>query len=225
MLRATFALALLCVSRVSAQDSAAVAPPAEPQVDKRILGVLPNNRTTEMSIPFKTITTRQKLTIAYKDSTDYPVYPTAALFASVYQATNQNPSFGQGMAGYARRFGTAYGDQVAGNMMTEGIMPSLLREDPRYFRLGEGSAKHRIWYAVTRIFVTRMDSGRWGFNFAEVMGNAIAAAISNAWYPDSRNARDNANKLAISCGTDALSNLLKEFWPDLKRRHERKRAQ
>jgi hypothetical protein len=225
MLRTTFALALLCGFRVTAQDSAAVNAPTPPQVDKRILGVLPNNRTTEMSIPFKTITTRQKLTIAYKDSTDYPVYPTAALFASVYQLTNQNPSFGQGMAGYARRLGTAYGDQVAGNMMTEGIMPSLLREDPRYFRLGEGTAKHRIWYAVTRIFVTRMDSGRWGFNFAEIAGNASAAAISNAWYSDSRNAKDNANKLAISCGTDALSNLLKEFWPDLKRRHERKREQ
>lgn len=219
------ALGLLCLSHAAVAQESSANQADEPVADKRIMGVLPNNRTTEMSIPFKTIGAKRKMTIAYRDSFDYPVYPTAAVFASFYQLTDQNPSFGQGMAGYARRFATAYGDQLAGNMMTEGIMPSLLREDPRYFRLGEGTAKHRIWYALTRILVTRNDSGKWGFNFAELAGNSAAAAISNAWYPDTRTAKDNAQKLGISCGTDALSNLLKEFWPDIKRHRERKRAQ
>ena len=107
--------------------------------DKRIFGVLPNYRTAEASIPFAPLTARQKYTIAFKDSFDWPGYPTSALFATLYQLEDQNPSSGQGMSGYAQRFAAAYGDQMIGNMMTEAIVPSLLHEDLRYFRLGEGS--------------------------------------------------------------------------------------
>ena len=178
--------------------------------------MLPNNRTTESSIPFHKITPRQKITIAAKDSFDWPVYPTAALFATLYQLENQNPSFGQGMAGYAKRFGTAYGDQMIGNMMTEGFVPALGHQDPRYFRLGEGSKWHRTWYAVTRIEVAPMDSGHLAFNFSEWVGNSIAVAISNAYYPDTRDWNDNLQKLLIACATDTFSNVLKEFWPDVK---------
>jgi len=193
-------------------------PPVQVQEDKRIFGVLPNNRTTENSIPFHQITARQKMTIAAKDSFDYPVYPTAGLFATLYQLENQNPSFGQGMAGYAKRFGTAYGDQMIGNMMTEGIVPAVFHQDPRYFRLAEGSKKSRTWYALKAIVVARMDSGRMTFNFSEWGGNATAVAISNAYYPDGRNWNDNVQKLLIACATDAFSNVLKEFWPDVKRK-------
>jgi hypothetical protein len=196
-------------------------PPVQAPEDKRIFGVLPNNRTTENSIPFHQITGKQKMTIAYKDSFDWPVYPTSALFATLYQLENQNPSFGQGMSGWAKRFGTAYGDQMIGNMMTEGIVPSVFHQDPRYFRLGEGSGKSRVWYAFTRIVVARMDSGRNTFNFSEWGGNAAAAAISNAYYPDTRNWNDNLQKLLIACATDAFSNVLKEFWPDVKRKLHR----
>ena len=193
-------------------------PPVQAPEDKRIFGVLPNNRTTENSIPFHKITAAQKLTIAAKDSFDWPVYPTAGLFATLYQLENQNPSFGQGMEGWAKRFGTAYGDQMVGNMMTEGIVPGLFHQDPRYFRLGEGSKKQRTWYALTRIVVARMDSGRNSFNFSEWGGNAAAVTISNAYYPDTRNWNDNLQKLLIACATDAFSNVLKEFWPDVKRK-------
>jgi hypothetical protein len=200
----------------------AQAPPVQAQEDKRIFGVLPNNRTTENSIPFHAITAKQKLTIAFKDSFDYPVYPTSALFASLYQLEDQNHSFGQGMAGYSKRFATAYGDQMIGNMMTEGIIPAVLHEDPRYFRIGEGTKKSRAWYALTRIMVTRTDSGGQRFNTSEWGGNALAAAISNAYYPDTRDVSDNVQKLLISCATDAFSNVLKEFWPDVKRHFQKK---
>ena len=205
-----------------AQDSANLATPATPPQDKRIFGVMPNNRTTEASLPFARISAKRKMTIAYKDSFDWPVYPTAAAFAALYQLEDQNPSFGQGMQGYAKRFATSYGDQMLGNMMTEGIVPSLTHEDPRYFRLGEGSTKSRIWYALTRIVVTRTDSNGRTFNFAEVGGNALAVATSNAWYPDTRTASDNAQKLAIQIATDAFANVAKEFWPDIKRRFQKK---
>ena len=192
------------------------APPAQEPEDKRIFGVLPNNRTTEASIPFHSITAKQKMIIAAKDSFDWPAYLMAGAFASLYQLENQNPSFGQGMAGYGKRFAGAYGDQMIGNMMTEGVVPALLREDPRYFRMGEGTRKSRTWYAATRIFVTRTDSGHNRFNYSEWGGNAAAVALSNAWYPDTRNVSDNVQKLLIQCATDAFSNVLKEFWPDVK---------
>ena len=227
MLRFVCAATILVASSVGAfaQDSADPAPPVQPKEDKRIFGVLPNNRTTENSIPFRSITATQKMTIAFKDSFDWPVYPTAGLFAALYQLEDQNPSFGQGMAGYAKRFATAYGDQMIGNMMTEGLVPSLMHEDPRYFRLGEGSKKHRAWYAVTRIFVTRTDSGGQHFNTSEWGGNAASTAISNLYYPDTRNVSDNVQKLLVACATDAFSNVLKEFWPDVKRHFKKKHDQ
>jgi hypothetical protein len=198
--------------------------PDAPAEDKRIFGVLPNYRTAEASTPFAPITAKRKLTIAAKDSFDWPVYPTAAAFALLYQLENQNPSFGQGMKGYATRFAAAYGDQMIGNMMTEGILPAVLHEDPRYFRLGQGATGHRIKYALTRVLVTRTDSGRSTFNFAEVGGNALAVSLSNAWYPDTRTASDNAQKFAIQTATDSFSNVLKEFWPDVKRLFQKRRA-
>jgi hypothetical protein len=195
-------------------DDSSVAPPE----DKRVFGVIPNNRTTENSIPFKRITPAHKLKIAALDSFDWPTYITGGLFAGLYQLENSNPSFGQGTAGYFRRFGTSSADQVIGNMMTEGFVPALGHQDPRYFRLGngEGTKKHRLWYALESIVVAKMDSGKKTFNFSEWGGNAVGVAISNAYYPDTRNASANAQKLMIACGTDAFSNVLKEFWPDVK---------
>lgn len=200
------------------QPTADQPPPVQAPEDKRIFGVLPNNRTTENAIPFHKITPWQKMTIAAKDSFDWPVYPTAGLFALLYQLEDQNHSFGQGMAGYTKRFAAGYGDQMIGNIMTEGLVPALGHQDPRYFRLGEGSKKSRAWYAVTRIVVARMDSGRNTFNFSEWGGNAVAVAISNAYYPDTRNWNDNLQKLMIACATDTFSNILKEFWPDVKKK-------
>src|SRR5215467_13269555 len=104
--------------------------PAKPEPeapDKRVLGVLPNYRTADGSRPFAPITARQKFTIAAKDSFDYPVYFISGAFAALYQLDDQNPSYGQGLKGYAKRYGAAYGDQAIGNLMTEGVVPALLR--------------------------------------------------------------------------------------------------
>jgi len=200
------------------------ATPADPPVnvappqDKRIFGVLPNYRTAEDVGVYQPITPKQKFHIALKDSFDWPGYLVSAAFAGLYQIENSNPSFGQGLEGYAKRYGTAYADQVVGNIMTEGLFPTVLHEDPRYFRHPSGSVKSRIWYAATRIFVTRTDSGGTRFNYSEVVGNSVATAISNLYYPDSRNVHENVEKLAIQLGTDSFSNVLKEFWPDIKRK-------
>jgi hypothetical protein len=184
---------------------------------------MPNYRTTEASIPFHSISGKQKMRIAIMDSFDWPVFPAAAGFAGLYQIQNQNPSFGQGVKGYAQRFATAYGDQMIGNMMAEGLVPWLTHQDPRYFRLAKGSVLGRTGYALKQIVICRTDSGHRAFNISEWGGNAAAVAISNAYYPDTRTAADNVERLLIACGTDAFSNVLKEFWPDVKKKLHKKK--
>jgi hypothetical protein len=224
-LAAVFAAGVLCASAQNSPDGAApgTVVPVQPKEDKRAFGIVPNNRTAEASIPYQPISGKQKMRIAIMDSFDWPVFPTAAAFAGLYQIENQNPSFGQGLKGYAQRFATAYGDQMIGNMMTEGLVPWVTHQDPRYFRLGKGSFLGRTGYALKQIVVCRTDSGHHTFNLSEWGGNALAVAVSNAYYPDTRTAGDNVDRLLIACGTDAFSNILKEFWPDVKKKLQKKK--
>lgn len=213
-------------SRGQESDSAVAAPSAAP-LDKRALGVIPNYRLADDNLQFAPISAKRKMYIAFKDSTDFPVFPTAGVFAAIYQLQNQNPSFGQGLRGYAHRYVTAYGDQAIGNFMIEGFLPIAFGEDPRYFRRGEsrGSKKSRLWYAASRIFVNRTNAGTNRFNFSEFVGNAAMAGIGNAYYPDSRSLSDNFKRFYIALGTDSLGFVLKEFSPDIKRAFTRKKKQ
>jgi hypothetical protein len=197
-------------------------PDAASEQDKRILGVLPNYRTADGTKTFVPMTAKGKMTIAFKDSFDYPGFLTAAGLSLIYQAENSNPSFGQGVKGYAHRYGTAVGDQIIGNMLAEGIMPVLLKEDPRYFRKINGTFMSRLIYSTTRTLITKNDNGRLGVNFAELGGNGISAAIGAAYYPDGRTYSDTFTRMGTSIATDTLSNVLKEFWPDIKRKYSRK---
>jgi len=203
---------------VSAASVGPQPPPQPGTPDKRIFGVLPNYRTAESSADVEPLTTKQKFTIASKDSFDWPSYVLAGGLAGLSQLENSEASFGQGMKGYAKRYAGGVGDQIIGNMMTEAIFPTWLHEDPRYFRKGTGSAKSRLGYAIGRVFVTRTDDGGSRFNFSEWGGNATAVAISNAYYRDNRNWQDNTEKLVTSVGIDLFSDVLKEFWPDFKRK-------
>jgi hypothetical protein len=208
------------VAEVPVVQSVSV-PPADSQqqIDKRIFGVLPNYRTVNGAAPFMPITAKQKFTIAAKDSFDYPVYLISGAFGALYQLDDQNPSYEQGLKGYAKRYGSSYADQAIGNLMTEGLLPSVLHEDPRYFRLGTGPKWHRTGYALRGVMIAKNDSGKWTFNAAEWFGNSVAVGVSNLYYPeDTRNALDNAQKLLVQVATDAFSNVLKEFWPDIKQR-------
>jgi hypothetical protein len=204
------------VEPAQAAPAAPVTPVTE---DKRVFGVLPNYRTTEETGIYVPITAKQKLIIATKDTVDYPLFLLGGALAGIAQLSDQHPLFGQGVAGYAHRYATSYADQAIGNYMTEGILPVLFHEDPRYFRLGHGPKGHRTWYAATRIFVTKTDTGKSTFNFAEVVGNSIAAGVGNAYYPGETGVWDNLSRLAEYLATDSISQVLKEFWPDIKRRY------
>ena len=198
--------------------AAASGEPVEHPGGNRVFGVLPNYRTADASQEGTVLTARQKFHIASQDSFDYPTVILAGAFAGLGQWTGEQPSFGQGLKGYGRRLITNYGDQAMGNMLTEGVFPVLLHEDPRYFRRGTGTIVSRAGYALSRALVTHKDSGGRRFNYSEWLGNASTVAISNAYYPDSRTAAENANKLLTMVGTDAVSQVLKEFWPDIRRK-------
>jgi hypothetical protein len=190
-------------------------PPPQPE-HKRILGIIPNYRTapTPTAKNYRPLTSRQKFKISAQDSFDPGSFLLAGLFAGKSYATIDNPSFGRGATGYARYYGTAYGDIAIGNFMSGAIFPSLLHQDPRYFRRGTGSISSRAGHAISQIFWTRTDSNHHQFNYSEVLGNATAAGIANAYYPDNRTAGATASRFAIQIGLDMAGNLLKEFWPD-----------
>jgi hypothetical protein len=195
--------------------------PPEPE-HKRIFWVIPNYRTYPTLSDYQPIAPRRKFKIAVEDSFDRGTVVMAAAFAGQRQISATTPAFGQGVAGYARYFATAYADLVIGDFMTEAIYPTLLRQDPRYFRRGTGTGWSRAAYAMGQIFWTHGDNGHGQFNFSEVAGNSTAVAISNAYYPGSRTPGAATTNLAIQLGIDMAGNLLKEFWPDLAGKLSRK---
>jgi len=200
-------------------EGAAITPAPAPIIeDKRAFGVLPNYRTAEASAPFKAITTRQKFGIAVKDSFDTPVYFTTAFFAGLSQARGtDNNIYGQGLKGFAHRYGISFVDQEVGNFFPEAIVPVLFHMDPRYFRKGEGSVKSRFGYALGHIFVAKNDTGHTTFNSPEIIGNAMASTVALAYHPHERTAGDAFNQFAYTyIAPDIFGQILKEFWPDVK---------
>ena len=189
---------------------------------RRIFGIIPNYRTAPSLAHYQPLTAMEKFEIAYADSSDRGAFVMAAAFAGDEQLSKAMPSFGHGVAGYSRYLGAAYGDLMIGNFMTEAIYPSLLHQDPRYFRHGAGSGWSRLFYAVGQIFRTHSDRGGSQFNFSELVGNSTAVAISNAYSPDHRTAANAVSKLGIQLGLDTAGNVMKEFWPDIDRKLSRK---
>jgi hypothetical protein len=191
--------------------------------DKRIFWVVPNNKTSPSLLTYEPLTTKEKFKVATEDAFDRGTFVLAAVFAGEGQLTNSNRSFGQGVEGYARYFGTSTGDWIIGDYMTEAIYPTMFHQDPRYFRSGTGSVRSRLGHAVGQLFWTHTDSGHMQFNFSEILGNATASAISMSYYPDNRKASDASIKLVSQFGVDMASNILKEFWPEIRRKILRKK--
>ena len=189
---------------------------------KRIFWIIPNYRTSPSLKGYRPISVRQKFKIAEQDSFDRGTIVLAAAFAGEGQISRATPEFGQGVAGYARYFATSYADLAIADFLTEAIYPAVLHQDPRYFRRGTGSGLSRLGYAVHQIFWTRRVGGGSQFNFSEIAGNASAVAISAAYYPGIRDTSSAASQLGMQIGVDLITNVLKEFWPDLNRKFARK---
>jgi hypothetical protein len=203
----------------NSQNSDSAKPPDS--TDKRLFWIIPNYRTFPEQDHYQPIPIKEKFKIARDDSFDRGTIALAAAFAGEGQLSNSNRSFGQGAEGYGHYFATAYADLVIGDFMTEAIYPSILHQDPRYFRRGTGSGWSRLGYAAGQIFWTRTDSGGKQFNYSEIVGNSTAVAISTAYYPEGRDVGSAVSKLGTQVGVDMVGNILKEFWPDIHRKLSR----
>ncbi len=193
--------------------------PISPIKDDRIFGVMPNYSTVEDEDRFGPISTKGKYMLSVKSTFDPYTFAFIGFASLIGQAENSEPSYGQGLKGYAKRYGTSYADALIGTFMTTSVGPSLLKQDPRYFQLGHGTILHRALYSASRMIVTRSDSGNRQFNYSEIGGNLVAAGISNAYHPqDERTITNTMSVWGTDIMWDAVSDELKEFWPDIRRK-------
>lgn len=201
-------LTLLAVALASALPALSQEAPPE-----HVLWIVPNFRTTLDTGKYTLLSPKDKFRIAKQDTFDRGTVALAAVFAAENQFSRSQPSFGNGVGAYAHYWATNYADFAIGNFMTEGVFPTLLHQDPRYFRRGSGSAWSRLESAVGQIFITRTDSGGRQFNYSEIAGNSAAVAISMAYDPASRRVSNAASQLGVQVAVDMAANILKEFWP------------
>jgi len=191
----------------------------------RLFYTLPNFLTLENTGEVPPLTTGGKFKVVTRGSFDYILIPWYAALAGVSQAENSEPGYGQGAEGYGKRFGAAFADGTIENYLTGAVLPSLLHQDPRFFQESEGGFVHRTEYAVSRIFVTRTDSGHQQFNFSEVIGSAMSAAISTySYHPKGdRNLPNTASVWGTQVAYDTATIVVKEFWPDIRRKMSKKK--
>jgi hypothetical protein len=191
----------------------------------RLFYALPNFLTVETpNVP--PLTVGQKFKVVARGSFDYIQIPWYALLAGVSQAENSEPGFGQGAEGYGKRFGAYAADGTIENFFVGAIVPSMLHQDPRYYQLGKGGFWHRTGYSISRIFVTRTDAANSQFNYSEIVGAAAASAISTYSYHP-RGDRTFSNTCSVwgtQVGYDTITLVIKEFWPDIRRKLRRKHA-
>ena len=188
------------------------------QQTKRILWIIPNFRAVSAETHLPPLSTKDNFWLATQDSFDYSSFLYTGLIAGGAMAAKSEPSFGQGASGYGNYFAHGFADGTIENYMVEAIVPSLVKEDPRYYTLGRGGFFKRSGYALSRLFITRTDSGNPSPNISEIVGAGAAAGIGNAYYPADTNVWVKTYQRWIGqILQDAAGNLAKEFWPDINR--------
>jgi hypothetical protein len=186
---------------------------------KRMFGMIPDfesaNNTPATQKP---LSIREKYILSMHQAFDFSAHVGNAFQAGVQQAANMQPHYGHGGAAYGERFAAAEADQITGSVLIYGFFPSVLHEDPRYFRRAGGSAASRIWYAVTRTFVTRYNDGKNGFNRSQMLGQLVSCGISTSYYPaKDRSARSVLLNWGLNLGYNSGYNVLTEYYTDLLR--------
>ena len=227
-IRILFCLATPLFVRAQAPDVGNIAPDLIDSVrsgsafsDDRIFGIIPNYQTvSDPATPYVPLRVGDKWRLFVKESVDPYTFASAAGGALLSQWRNDDPKYGYGWRAYMQRFGAAQADITGQNFFQDAVLASWFHEDPRYFRKGRASPViHRIAYAMSRVVVTRRDSGKRAFNFSGVVGMGLGIGLSNAYYPPkSVNGEELGERVATSLIASALGNLLPEFWPDFKAR-------
>ena len=183
---------------------------------KRILGVIPNYRAVSANTQLPPLNFKGELWLATQDTFDYSDFIFVGALAGINMAGKSQPTFGQGAEGFGKYYWHDFVDGGIENYMTEAVVPQATKEDPRYYTLGKGGFFKRTGYAVSRLFITRANSGKSTFNLSEVVGAGAAAGIGNAYYPAQNNQWVKTyQRWGTQVGLDGLFNVLKEFWPDV----------
>ncbi len=188
----------------------------ETKQTKRILYIVPNFRAVSADQQLPPQTVKDKFTTAALDSVDYSAFIFVAIQAGIAEARNSTPEFQQGWPGYGRYYWHTYADYVNENLWVEFLLPAALHQDSRYYTLGHGGFAKRFAYSVSRVAITRTDSGHETFNASEILGAGAAAGVSSLYYPSQERTFTKTYQLWFtSIAIDAGSSLFKEFWPDI----------
>jgi hypothetical protein len=186
---------------------------------KRVLGIVPNFSSVSADTKLPPQTPKQKLTLAAKNSFDYSSFLIAGIQAGISMNGNSYPEFHQGAEGYAKYYWHTLADTADENFMVGGLGPILFHQDDRFYTLGHGGFRKRTWYAVTRVLVTRQDSGSKMFNFSEVVGSGASAGLSTVYYPKQYQTWTKVGqKWLTSDLIDCFNFFWKEYWPDVNKK-------
>ena len=182
------------------------------QEKQRVLGIIPNFYVSYVPNAVA-LTPKQKFELAWKSSVDPFTFVAVGAVAGAAQAGDQFSGYGQGAQGYAKRYGAAYGDVVIGTFLGSAVLPSVLKQDPRYFYKGTGSARSRILYALASPILCKGDNGRWQPDYSYVLGSFAAAGIANFYYPssDRHGASAVVGTALIRLGESAVAGVFQEF--------------
>ncbi len=189
------------------------------QEKQRVVGVLPQFNISYRS-DAASMTAGQKMKLALRSSTDPVAFAAAFVVAGYHEARDDDKGFGWGLQGYGKRSGAAYLDAFDGNIIGNGILPSILHQDPRYFRMGHGTFTHRLLYSLaTNVICKHDNTGKWEPNYSNVGGNIISGAISNLYYPssDSGIGQTFTNGFIVTA-EGGVGSVFDEFWPDVSRK-------
>jgi hypothetical protein len=189
------------------------------QEQQRVLGILPSFNISYRSDAVS-LTAKQKLALAFRSSTDPVAFAVALTVGGYHDAMHDDVGFPWGMKGYGERSGAAYLDAFDGAMIGNGILPSILHQDPRYFRLGHGTTTHRLLYALmTNVMCKHDNTGKWEPNYSNVAGNIASGAISNLYYPSSGSGVSEmfTNGFVVTA-EGGFGSIFQEFWPDISRK-------
>ncbi|HEV2521383.1 MAG TPA: hypothetical protein VGT24_03295 [Candidatus Acidoferrales bacterium] len=163
--------------------------------------------------------TKEKFFLFLHDSVDPVTFLAAGFNAGISQATNGDAPFGQGAAGYGKRYGASYADEVQLRFFKGFVYPALFSEDPRYYREGQGPAGKRILHALEHSVVAYRDNGNRMFNFSELLGNATGVSLGNLYHPGARRGfGPGAEQVALDYALDSGYDVVREFWPEVSRK-------
>ena len=184
----------------------------EAEEQQRVLGAIPNFYVSYVSHPVP-LAPRQKFELAWKTLVDPVTFAATGLIAGIQQANNTYPGYGQGSQGYGKRYAASYGNAVFGTLIGNAILPSILKQDPRYFYKGTGTTRSRALYAIANAVICKGDNGHWQPNYSGILGSAAAGGISNLYYPaaDRNGATLTIENTLIGTGGTAIANLFQEF--------------